>query len=120
MIVVKVGILIGFSILACGVVHEVGHLVAAQLLGYKISFRFVKFRGIWDMPDAPAHKQAIMALSGFGLEFLVALLAGPVMSFIATLHFLAYPFYAGEASDFKWYVLKKSGSQNMNDEQVSE
>jgi len=54
--------------------------------------------------DTPKH-QRLIALSGFGLEVLFI----PILFFvgftfypyIVGLHLIMYPFYAGEANDFK-------------------
>jgi len=55
--------------------------------------------------DTPQH-QRLMALSGFGLEVLfipILFFAGLILyPYVVALHLIAYPFYAGEANDFKW------------------
>ena len=69
-------------------------------------FRRQGFRLIWDMPeDTPKH-QRLIALSGFGTEILFApllYLAGLwLYPWVVAVHLIAYPFYAGEANDWKW------------------
>ena len=96
--------------------HESGHYLAALLFGQKLKFHFEWGRlfGVipvprwtWAMPVMEDWKQRIVAAAGFGTEFACALLAQwlfawPWLLLVAALHLLAYPFYAGEASDFKW------------------
>ena len=104
------------ALFAAVLTHEGGHYVAALAFGHKIKFRFEwgKLfgvipvpRGVWDMPDMEPWKQRIVALAGFGTEFAcaavaIALLDWPWLLLVASVHLIAYPFYAGEASDFKW------------------
>ena len=96
--------------------HEGGHYVAALCFGHKIKFRFEWGRlfgvipvprGVWDMPDMASWKQRITALAGFGTELacagaVMAVLCWPWLLLVASCHLIAYPFYAGESSDFKW------------------
>lgn len=95
----------------CFVVHEGGHYLAARYFGRKLKFRFAwgKYyvpRYIWDMPHLEYSKQRIIAMSGFGAEALVAgilaLLGWPWMGGAFVAHFVAYPLYAGNASDLNW------------------
>lgn len=96
----------------CFAIHEGGHYLAALCFGKSIKFRFAwgRFyvpRYIWNMPVMEYRKQRIVAAAGFGTEALVsAILAAfgwPWMAVCFAVHFVAYPFYAGEASDFKWF-----------------
>ena len=52
-------------------------------------------------------KQRIVAAAGFCTEALVAAILAaqgwPYMAACFVAHFVAYPFYAGTASDFKWF-----------------
>ncbi len=111
------------AIVACLAVHEGGHFLLARVFGHTIAFRFEwgllfgKFpvpRFIWDMPEMEKWKQQIVAVAGFGLEFIVGtalFLTGwdfaPIYGGVAAVHLIAYKFYAGEDSDFKWLANEK-------------
>lgn len=106
----KNGILLALALCLC--VHEGGHYLAALCFRKRIKFRFAwgRFyvpRYIWNMPVMERWKQRIVAATGFGAEaFVAAILAAfgwPWMLFCFAAHFITYPFYAGEASDFKWF-----------------
>ena len=103
-------------IFAC-FLHEGGHYLAARCFGTWLKFRFSwgwlrKIpipRFTWTMPYMERRKQKIVALAGFGMEFLFILIFYTLLpSFalryaaVAVLHLAAYRFYAGENSDFKW------------------
>ena len=101
--------------LAACLTHEGGHYVSARAFGRRLKFRFawgLLFgavpipRGVWTMPWMERWKQKVVAVSGFGMEFICALdaaaLGWPWLLVVAACHFAAYPFYAGNASDFKW------------------
>ena len=98
------------AILAAFVIHEGGHWVAARFFGKRLRFRRKGFRLVWDMPFFfERWKPKVIAVAGFGAEFLVAgsLLAawpefGRWYAGVALTHFVAYRFYAGEESDFRW------------------
>lgn len=96
----------------CFAIHEGGHYLAALLFGRRLKFRFAwgKYyvpRYIWDMPVLDRRKQRVIAAAGFGAEALMAgILAAfgwPWMAGVFVAHFVAYPLYAGNASDFKWF-----------------
>ena len=94
------------SIVFAGLIHELGHYLTAMFLGHTLEFRRQGFRFVWDMPnDTPKH-QRLIALSGFGVEILAApllYLAGLTLyPWVVVAHLMAYPFYAGEYSNFKW------------------
>ena len=94
------------SLILAPLIHELGHYLAALYYGHNLVFRRQGIRFIWDMPnDTPKH-QRLMALSGFGLEVLfipILFFAGLTLyPYVVILHLIAYPFYAGEANDFKW------------------
>ena len=102
------------TIVAC-LTHEGGHYLAALCFGKRLKFWFEWGRlfgivpvprGVWDMPCMERRKQRIVAAAGFGTEFAGAAVAAvcgwPWLLLVASVHLLAYPFYAGEASDFKW------------------
>ena len=101
-----------FAVVLCFLVHEGGHYLAALCFGERIKFRFAwgKYyvpRYIWDMPAMERGKQRVVAAAGFCAEGAVAgalLAAGwPYMAVAFLAHFVAYPIYSGEASDFKWF-----------------
>ena len=97
------------------VTHEGGHYLAALCFDERLKFRFEwgKLFGVvpvprwvWTMPDMAEWKQRVVAVSGFGVEFLVAGVAVALgwlwLLLVASCHIIAYPFYAGDSSDFKW------------------
>ena len=97
-----------FSLILAPLIHELGHYLTAMYLGHTLEFRRQGFRLIWDMPnDTPQH-QRLIALSGYGAE----ILAAPLLYFaglwlypwVVAVHLMAYPFYAGEYSDFRWFL----------------
>ena len=105
---------IAATIAAC-VTHEGGHYMAALCFGHRIKFWFEwgwRFgvvpvpRGVWGMPYMARWKQKVTALAGFGTEFACAAAAAalgwPWLLLVAACHLIAYPFYAGESSDFQW------------------
>ena len=57
----------------------------------------------WTWPDVPKWQLRIICLAGFGLENTDSLHAEPYQV-AAVIHFIAYPFYAGERSDWKGVV----------------
>lgn len=96
----------------CCAIHESGHYVAAFCFGKRLRFRFAwgRFcvpRFVWDMPYMAYKKQRIVAAAGFASEAvaagILAALGWPWMAGVFVAHFVAYPFYAGDASDFKWF-----------------
>jgi len=102
------------TIVAC-LTHEGGHWLAALCFGKRIRFWFEWGRlfgvvpvprGVWNMPDMARWKQRITALAGFGTEFAGAVFTLSIgwawLLLVAALHITAYPFYAGDANDFKW------------------
>lgn len=113
------------AILLAGIIHEFGHFLSAKIFGETIKFRFSKGyipklkiiipRFIWEMPERlSSNKKKIVALAGFGLEFLMIipmiLLFKPFGYFYlgaSIFHLLSYKFYAGENSDFQWLKKQK-------------
>ena len=103
------------AILTAFITHEGGHFLAALLLtgkGLKFRVAFGKFyvpRFIWNMPYTTRKKQRIIALAGFGTEFIAMsalsfVLNNPIYIITALLHFISYNFYATDTStDFKWF-----------------
>ena len=94
------------SIVLAFLIHEAAHYLTALCYGHHLTFRRQGIRYIWDMPEDTTAHQRLIALSGFGAEvlavpllYLVGLTAYP---FVVIGHLVAYRFYAGEYSDFKW------------------
>jgi len=94
------------SVAIAGLIHELGHYLAALYYGHNLVFRRQGIRWIWDMPNDTTQHQRLIALSGFGLEVLfipILFFAGLTLyPYVVILHLIAYSFYAGEANDFKW------------------
>ena len=102
------------SVIFAGLIHELGHFIIALGYGHFLRFEFSWGhlwripipRYIWYMPEEFTDRQKRhVALSGFGIEFMVA----PILYFllpyyplVAFLHLTIYPFYAGSVSDFQW------------------
>jgi len=119
-LMIIIEILFNFIIatLLCAVAHEGGHYLVAKCFGKTINFKLdiTKLfgwipvpRGVWYMPeDLSRNKQKVVALSGFGMELIVSSLlwfAGWYYAYIVWFfHIGLYPFYAGEANDFKFLV----------------
>lgn len=113
------------AVCLAGIVHEFGHFLMAKLHGHTIRFRFARGtipklkivvpRFIWYMPEglSPFNKK-LVALAGFGLEFLFTIPLwffkpfGAIYLTVAMLHLISYPFYAGENSDFQWLKKEKT------------
>ncbi|GHS88614.1 hypothetical protein AGMMS49957_10430 [Synergistales bacterium] len=112
------------ALICAFLIHESGHYLAAFAFGERLRFRFAwgwigdKIpipRYVWYMPDVEPWKQRVIAISGFGAEMLAAPLLWIVVSAfwryyaaVALLHFIAYPYYAREDSDFKWIINRDS------------
>lgn len=90
--------------LAPPIVHELGHYVAALLMGSPIRFYRLGWRFLWHWPDVSHEKLVIINQAGFGLELLLVPFLPLQYGIVAVLHFLAYPHYAGEQSDFKGMI----------------
>ena len=106
------------TVLLAGTIHEGGHYLAARFFGKRLKFRFAwgRFgvpRFVWGMPifyQCEMWKAKVIAAAGFGAELFAAvvLLAawrefGRWYASVAVVHLIAYRWYAGEASDFKWF-----------------
>ena len=94
------------SIVLAFLIHEATHYLTALALGHHLTFKRQGIRYIWDMPEDTTAHQRLIALSGFGAEvlavpllYLAGLWAYP---FVVIGHLVAYRFYAGEYSDWKW------------------
>ncbi len=101
---------ITFLILLVPLVHEAGHFLASIIVKRPIKFYFdwdylgkIKIPSYaWDWPARATEKQIrFICQAGFFLELgLIPFL--PVAYQVAALvHFAAYPWYAGEESDFR-------------------
>ena len=107
-----------FCVITLVIMHEFGHFLTAALNKkiLKFEFKFVRIfniipipRFIWYMPeDLTVNQQKLIAISGFGFEFVFCIvylvLAHNIFSMLllalAILHLLAYKFYAGDFNDF--------------------
>ena len=100
------------TVLLIPLVHELGHWLAARLFGSRLSFTFEwgKLgpipvpRWTWRWPDVTKSQLRIICLAGFGLEFALIPFMPLPYQVAAIIHFVAYPFYAGEKSDWKGVV----------------
>ena len=106
------------SILLAGVIHAGGHYWAALWFGHKLRSRFAwgRFcvpRFVWEMPYffmGEGWKVKVIVATGFVAELFAAvvLLAawhefGLWYTGVAVAHLVTYRWYAGDASDFKWF-----------------
>ncbi len=94
------------------VIHELGHYGAALLCGSRLHFvfsweRLWKIpipRWTWAWPDTTPPKIRFICQAGFLLELgLIPFFPWPYQA-VAIIHFAAYPWYAGEVTDFKGMV----------------
>ena len=97
------------TIILIPLVHELGHWLAARLFGASLRFRFEwgKYhvpRWTWKWPDVDRWQLRIICLAGFVLEFALIPFMPWQYQVAAIIHFIAYPFYAGESSDWKGVV----------------
>ena len=97
------------TIILIPLVHELGHYVAARLFGASLRFRFEwgKYhvpRWTWKWPDVTPLQLKVICLAGFGMELGIAPFMPLPYQVAAIIHFVAYPFYAGEKSDWKGVV----------------
>lgn len=94
-------------------IHEAGHFFMALVFGTTLGFSF-EFgellvmskrirvpRFIWNIdPRWSVPQTRAVAQAGFALEFLLAPLFPYPYLFVALTHFILYPWYSGERSDF--------------------
>ena len=97
------------SVLLIPLVHELGHWLAARLFWSRLSFTFEwgKFyvpRWTWRWPDVTKSQLRIICLAGFGMEFAILPFMPWQYAAGVLIHFAAYPWYAGETSDFKGMI----------------
>lgn len=93
-------------------VHEAAHYLAAFLLGCRISFTFswgklgpVKVpRWTWRWPEASPGHLKIICQAGFVAEIGLAFFMPWPYQLVTFLHFVLYPHYAGDASDFRGMI----------------
>ena len=111
-------VMLAVAVFAAFVIHEGGHYLAARFFGKRLQFRFAwgRFgvpRFVWEMPHffpTEMWKAKVIAAAGFGAEFLAAVVFlaawrefGLWYAGVAVAHLAAYRWYAGEASDFRWF-----------------
>ena len=104
------------TVLLIPLVHELGHYLAALAFGSRLRFRFEWGRlgpipvprWTWQWPDLVSSdwmsgrtKLKIICLAGFGLEFAILPFMPWQYQVAAVIHFIAYPFYAKDKSDWK-------------------
>ena len=97
------------TVLLIPLVHELGHWLAARLFGSRLRFTFEwgKYyvpRWTWQWPDVTPLQLKVICLAGFGLELALIPMMPLPYQVAAILHFWAYPFYAGEKSDWKGVI----------------
>lgn len=89
-------------------VHEAAHWLVAKVLGTPIRFksswgRLGKVpvpRWTWTWPDVSPFKLRVICLSGFAAEMALITLLPLAYWAVAMVHFVLYPFYAGENNDW--------------------
>ena len=101
------------TVLLIPLIHELGHWLAALAFGSRLSFTFEwgKYyvpRWTWRWPDLVSsdwmsgrNKLKLVCLAGFGVEIALIPFMPLPYQVAAVAHFIAYPFYAGESSDWK-------------------
>lgn len=103
------GILYGLAPLF---VHEGAHYLAAFLCGGRLHFVFQwgqlwKIpipRWTWAWPDTTPQKIRFICQAGFLLELGLLPFMPWQYQAVALVHFAAYPWYAGEVTDFKGMI----------------
>ena len=97
------------SLLLIPIVHEFGHWLAARLFGASLTFtfewgRFYVPRWTWRWPDVTPLQLKVICLAGFGLEMALIPFMPLPYRVAAVAHFIAYPFYAADKSDWKGVI----------------
>ena len=103
------GILYGIAPL---LVHEGAHYLAALICGNRLRFRFswgqlgpVKVpRWTWRWPEASPGHIKIICQAGFLVELGLIPFFPWQYQAVAIIHFAAYPWYAGESTDFRGMI----------------
>jgi len=119
------------AVLVAFIVHEGAHYLAAKMFGKTIKFKFSwspnKLFGfisvpryVWLQPKLPHIKLAIVCYAGFTVEILVAILVAYFFAWfdlliVAITHLVAYRFYAGDVSDFKFIGTDDPGFVDYDD-----
>ena len=94
------------------IVHELGHSIAAILIGGRLEFTFawgklgpLKVpRWIWAWGSWTKAQTRFVCQAGFLLELgLLPFMPWPYQA-VAIIHFAVYPWYAGEVTDFKGMI----------------
>ena len=101
------------TVLLVPIVHEVGHFIVAKIFGQTLKFRFEwgKLgpipipRWTWKHPDVKEWQLKIICIAGFGLELALVPFMPLSYQVAAIAHFIIYPMYSGNNSD--WSVFKK-------------
>ena len=99
-------------------IHEFGHTIVCKFYtGNFLDFYYTEGdlwgikipRFIWSMPKIEYYKQRNIAAAGFIFEFIPMICTvfsmksfWIIYAVVVTLHYVAYPYYAGENNDFKW------------------
>lgn len=98
------------TVLLIPIVHEFGHYLAARLFGASLTFtfewgRFYVPRWVWYWPQGVTERQlTAICQAGFVAELAILPFVPWQYAVGALIHFAAYPWYAGETSDFKGMV----------------
>jgi len=84
--------------------HELGHFLCGLAFGKVLRFRFRGLRLVWTMPGGlKAWQRALIAASGFGLEFALAPVLGWAYTGVSVLRFMAYAFVSTDGyNDFQF------------------
>ena len=94
------------------IVHELGHSIATLLIGGRLEFTFawgklgpLKVpRWTWKWGSWTKAQTRFICQAGFLLELgLLPFMPWPYQA-VAIIHFAAYPWYAGEVTDFKGMI----------------
>ena len=101
------------AVLLVPIIHEAGHFIAAKIFGQTLNFNFgwgklgpIPIpRWTWKHPDVKEWQLKVICAAGFGLEFALVSFMPLPYQVAAVAHFVAYPMYVGDASD--WSVFRK-------------
>ena len=96
------------------VVHELGHYLAARMLGKPLNWRFQFPRLVFDMSVDTSKKDAeLIATAGFGAQLIVSLLLSVFLCWYGS-GFMLPAFLVGFllATTFEWWVYPHSSKCN--------
>ena len=101
------------TVLLVPIIHEAGHFITAKIFGQTLNFNFEwgKLgpipipRWTWNHPEVKEWQLKAICAAGFGLELALVPLMPFTYQIAAIVHFIMYPMYAGNNSD--WSVFKK-------------